>query len=422
MASTTTASEAGSPGLADRLEALAWRIQQPSRRLFTITAAVVAAACVLAGLAGAQVAADRGSTLRTARRQGLTIATDATSFRTSLVEADTAASETLLAGGLESPTVRGGYETALLAASSALTHAAAVASDDDQATIGRLSSGLVAYAGLVESARANSRQGFPVGSAYLAQAHALARDELSPLAEQLRRTGEQRLARAANHAGGPAGAIVLALLLIAVLAAVAGAALVAGRTRRLSHPAYAVGFVTLLALLVTMGLGVSRQAGQLRTAAGRDIGRVVALSDNRSTLAGIRITELEAVAARGNGAARYADIDAKLVTAVDTISTAGGADVAAAAVRWGDAVRAVEAADRAGRNRDAATLALGESRTAYDDLRARLAASSTTAQQQLATRIADADLGFGPLRPLLFGLIAAVLCAVGVLARARRYR
>jgi len=417
-----TTSMGSAPPVLRRLEALAWRIQLPTRRLLTITMSAVAVTCAVAGLAGAGLAADRNSALRTARRQGLAVAIDAVAFRTSLVEADTAASETLLAGGLESPTVRRGYEDALLRASSAATHAATMGAPEDQVSIARLSTGLVVYASLVESARANSRQGFPVGSAYLSQAHALARDELGPLAEQVRRTGEQRLARAANRAGGPGGAAVLVLVLVAVLGAGAGGALVAGRTRRVIHPAFAAGFVALLTLFVAMGLAVSHQARQLRTAASRDISRVVALSDAQSTVAAMRTTELAAVAARGNSASQYAEIDATLDGAVASISAAGGADVAAAATRWRTALRSVEATDRAGRNRDAANLALDDSRNAYDGVRVRLAASAGAAQQELASGIDGAAPGFGPQWPLVLGLAAAALCAVGVLARARRYR
>ena len=64
-----------------------------------------------------------------------------------------------------------------------------------------MASGLVEYAGLVETSRANTRLGYPVGSAYLNQARDLANDDLVPRAERLRRVGEQRMAQAANSVG-----------------------------------------------------------------------------------------------------------------------------------------------------------------------------------------------------------------------------
>jgi hypothetical protein len=53
------------------------------------------------------------------------------------------------------------------------------------ASLGTIADQLPVYSGLVESARANNRQGFPIGAAYLRQAATLSTTTILPAADRL---------------------------------------------------------------------------------------------------------------------------------------------------------------------------------------------------------------------------------------------
>ena len=82
--------------------------------------------------------------------------------------------------------MRARYQKALADAASALSDATAGATDAETRTaMADISAQLSAYTGLVESARANSRQGFPVGSGYLREASSLMQTSMLPGAERI---------------------------------------------------------------------------------------------------------------------------------------------------------------------------------------------------------------------------------------------
>jgi hypothetical protein len=60
--------------------------------------------------------------------------------------------------------------------------------------LGTIANQLPMYSGLVESARANSRQGFPIGAAYLRQAIVVSTTTMLPAADRIYQTEAQRLA------------------------------------------------------------------------------------------------------------------------------------------------------------------------------------------------------------------------------------
>ncbi|GAB2933015.1 hypothetical protein [Streptomyces mayteni] len=86
-----------------------------------------------------------------------------------LADANTAAATGFLAGADEDPAVRQRYEEDIANAAGRLADAAADSSGSDAAQeyITLLNEGLPVYTGLVETARANNRQGLPLGGAYL---------------------------------------------------------------------------------------------------------------------------------------------------------------------------------------------------------------------------------------------------------------
>lgn len=418
-----TGTAAPAPAILDRLEEVAWRIPLSTRRLFLALAAGVVAAILASSLAAAWVAARNGETISDTRESGLDVASAATEFRTNLAAADALAASTLLSGGQEQPETREAYVGSLADASAALADAALVARDEDRADIETLAVGLTDYAGLVETGRANSRQGFPVGAAYSNQARALARDDLVPTADHLRRVGEQRVARAANSVSGPVGAIAVVVLVLALVVLVVSAAVIAGRSRRLTHPALLGATVMALLALVVVTAGILSQSRELRAAATTDIEAYVEANDAAVTVSNLRVTEISAVAAHGSGDPLYSEFSS---SAEDLTTRLEGRPTLAPVQAYVDVVEGqVRATDlESGDNQAAAGNTLdGASLDAFQA--ADTAASE--AVDQAFTDLSDrfdgaADAGTHPAIPIVLGVVAAALAASGTLARARRYR
>ncbi|MFB7913462.1 hypothetical protein [Streptomyces sp. NPDC056061] len=115
----------------------------------------------------------------------------------SLASADTAVAGGFLAGAEEPRENRDEYEKDITRASELLVRAAA---DADASTssgqeITTLSEELPRYTGLIERARANNRQGYPLGAAYLRYANQKMTDILLPAAERLYKAETARLGR-----------------------------------------------------------------------------------------------------------------------------------------------------------------------------------------------------------------------------------
>ena len=436
-AAVSTATKAAAPtgSLLDRVERTAWRVPLPTRRLFVTLALVAAGALALSGLAAGGVAARNADTIADAREQGLDLATAVTEFRTRLASADATAAGTLIAGGLESTESRAAYDEDILEASRALTQAGLVATDDDAEDIGILASGLVDYAGLVETSRANTRLGYPVGSAYLNQARDLANDDLVPRAERLRRVGEQRIARAANSVGGPIGALAVVLLVAALVVLIGCSLIIAGRTRRVAHPALLLATLAVIAALAFVFDGIASQSRELREAATGDIDAYVAANEASSTLSNLRVKEISAVAARGSGAPLYEEFGTDTDELLTGLTEAPGdpgdiAELQSAVEDYTSAVvDQVQATDESGDNRAAAQLALSTSpddtgsADAYDAAIAVAERNVESESADLAERFdAAGDADIPPVVPIALGGLAAVLAAAGILARGRKYR
>lgn len=145
---------------------------------------------------------------------------DAASIYRSLADADTTAAGGFLAGGNEPPEVRERYERDIRRAGELLAKAAAASegSGPAQRRIARLNRELPRYTGLVEAARANNRQGLPLGGAYLRYAHQRMHQELLPAARALYEAETTRLqddyarARSWPWLATASGALALAAL------------------------------------------------------------------------------------------------------------------------------------------------------------------------------------------------------------------
>ncbi|MFD4584776.1 hypothetical protein [Streptomyces sp. NPDC058434] len=152
-----------------------------------IIGAVLAALVVAFGAVTALEIADRASSADAVVNRSQPLSADAASIYRSLADADTAAASGFLAGAQEPAAVRERYRRDIASASRLLVKAAANTdgSTDSRRWITTLNEQLPRYTGLVERARANNRQGLPLGGAYLRYANQLMTTELLPAAQKL---------------------------------------------------------------------------------------------------------------------------------------------------------------------------------------------------------------------------------------------
>ncbi|MFG2373697.1 hypothetical protein ACGFY9_19760 [Streptomyces sp. NPDC048504] len=149
------------------------------------------------------------------------LSSDAAAIYRSLADADTMAASGYLAGLQEPPATRAQYEKDIKTAAAKLVTAAANTDpgSSSAAIITDLNELLPQYKGLVESARANNRQGFPVGGAYLRAANDTMQNQMLPKAQKLYKNENARLnADYGNATPYPWFAIALGLLALGGLA------------------------------------------------------------------------------------------------------------------------------------------------------------------------------------------------------------
>ncbi|MFI6641721.1 hypothetical protein [Streptomyces sp. NPDC050504] len=152
-----------------------------------IIGAVVAALVVVFGAVTAFEVADRASSADDVVNRSQPLSADAASIYRSLADADTTAANGFLAGATEPRAITDRYDLDIRQAAQLLVKAAATT--DGSSTSGQqitlLNEQLPRYTGLIERARANNRQGLPLGGAYLRYANQVMSKELLPAAEKL---------------------------------------------------------------------------------------------------------------------------------------------------------------------------------------------------------------------------------------------
>lgn len=192
------------------------RVATTPGRLTLISALVVVSA-VCFGVAATAAERSRAHAAQAARASTEPLLAQAATLYTTLSDANATATTTFLKGGLEPPALRQHYLHDLRLASDALAsltrEAGGSAANRELMTI---SEQLPIYAGLVESARANNRQGLPVGAAYLRSASALLTGTILPNADGLYAFEANRLTN--DYATGTDSVALVVLILAVVLA------------------------------------------------------------------------------------------------------------------------------------------------------------------------------------------------------------
>ena len=170
------------------------RLATTPGRLVLVSILVVVGAVLFGAIAtGAEQSRERAA--KSAESQTEPLLVHAKNLYTSLSDANATAATGLLSGGVETAANRNRYLGDLAVASAALstlTQEAGTAGNASTA-LGTIADQLPTYSGLIETARANNRLGFPIGAAYVRAAASLMTEHMLPAADHLYTTEAGRL-------------------------------------------------------------------------------------------------------------------------------------------------------------------------------------------------------------------------------------
>jgi hypothetical protein len=279
----------------------------PGRLRLVMVASVLAA--LLAGIALAAETAVRrdAADAVTTRDEPLLVAAD--QLYASLSDADATAATTFLRGGIEPAGLRARYLADLRRSTAQLAALGRrVQGSSEAAAVAAIGANVPVYTGLIETARANNRQGFPVGAAYLRQASSLMRGTILPAAARLYAAQAQHLSDHERTGTRAAGAVLALLVCLAALAVlVVSQVFVARRTHRVFNVPLVAATVVLLALIVWAAFALTSARRSLVKAQRDGSDAVQVLSAARIVRLRAQADESLALVARGGGDVNLAD-------------------------------------------------------------------------------------------------------------------
>jgi hypothetical protein len=389
-------------------------------RLFTAVAVV---ACLLFGVGGFLVVNRLDRSLGSARGHAAQLVRIQT-IRTNLVKADANATNAFLVGGLEPADARAGYVDGINTAAATLAEAANADARSAQ-KLQAVNQVLATYTGLVESARANNRQGFPIGAAYLRQASKSIRDDALPPLADLVRDERDSVASSANTVGNAQDGILL-LLAVVVISLVIIQIWLFRRTHRVLNPSLVLATIVVVVVgvlaLAVMGWSRSRD-DQARKG---PYAQTVALATVRIDAFDAKSSESLTLIARGSGQPfedRFKVVAADANSAMVNVADAG---TRAAFSAYLDRHAEVRSADDGGKYDRAVALATGKGAA-----NAAFGKFETTSRQDLDHQSGNLSDDLAHARfPLLLlsllllvgGVLAAVVGRRGIAQRLQEYR
>lgn len=409
-----------------------------------LTAAVLMVTAIALGAIAATAATNRRDAVHSVSHSSEPQLMRAERAYALLSDADATAATTFLRGGIEPAPRRAQYLRDLEGASAGMATLArnAGTSPATRAAATTLAEQLPVYTGLVEAARSNNRQGFPVGAAYLRRASVLMRTELLPAVKRLYLVEAQRTNadyRAGTRNDGLVATVVVGAVLF-VLLVLAQVGLARFTNRTLNIPLL-IATVLVAGLGLWVWLSLSGEQNALSDAQRKGSDSVQLLSASR--VLALRAQRDDSLTLIGRGSDTTSSPDfAEAMIALRGRRPGGGllGEAQRAARRSGTAgslagVRAALAGFEAAHTRLSARVIAGDYLGAVDSylhgelqqakrLDDALDSETRAAQQRFAT---NADSANGSVRGLQFGipLLALAIGALSVLGlsyRIREYR
>ncbi|MDT5068887.1 MAG: hypothetical protein QOK02_5042 [Mycobacterium sp.] len=417
----------GAPRTPDARASVAWlrRFVRTTPGVVSVIAVAVAACCVIAGVVVAGQLDGRIAEHDAVLDHSEPFAYAAQNLYVALSAADAAAASAYLAG-LETPALHARYQQALADAASALADATAGATDANTRTsVAQISAQLAAYTGLIEAARANNRQGYAVGSAYLREASSLMQNSLLPGAEKIF-TANLAAVDQDQRAVGSTPVIGLALLAFVLVAIVVGSLVLSRRTNRQFNLGLVVA-ATLVLVVIAWVVGATRLASSAIEHSRTDgTARFEELAKARILAQQARTDETLLLIARGDitaGQATFLHRIDDLTKQLDSVQSAAVRGVKGWAASHGDQVLAYQHGDYAAAVADAIGTSPNGSAAQFaiveTSLRDEIEQTRSTLRERVAT--AGTFLAWSPTGTLVLMVFAAAATLVGLWPRLEEF-
>jgi hypothetical protein len=346
-------------------------------------------------------------------------------IQSNLLSADATATNAFLVGGLEPPAQRAAYDQAMSSTSSLIAEAAQAQRADGTA-LAALNQQVLGYAAMIEQARANNRQGLPVGAQYLRNASAQLRSEALPVLDNL---VSANAARAADEMTVGAGYVVLVLTLLALGGVIAAQTWLARRFKRKINVGMLAGSIVLFVLAVVSLIVVVQLHSALNQISSGSLAAVNTAADARIDANDAKSNESLTLIARGSGQA----FEAAWKSSANSVTESVGrlTDKPELVSQWkaySDVHTQIRALDDGGQWDKAVAKATGSasdsSNTAFGAFDSNLAGYLDSVSQDASDSLAAEQPGMvvAAILFLLGGVAAALLGRRGVTERLREYR
>jgi len=346
-------------------------------------------------------------------------------IQSNLLSADATATNAFLVGGLEPPAQRAAYDQAMSSTSSLIAEAAQ-AQPADGTALAALNQQVLSYAGMIEQARANNRQGLPIGAQYLRNASAQLRSDALPILNNL---VSANATRATDEMKAGAGHIVLVIALLGLGGVIAAQVWLARRFKRKINVGMLASSIVLLVLVIGSLIVVLQLRSSLQEISSGSLAAVNTAADARINANDAKSNESLTLIARGSGQA----FEAAWKSSADSVAENLGrlTDKPELVGQWQaytDVHTQIRALDDEGQWDKAVAKATGSandsSNTVFGAFDSNLAGYLDGVSQQASNSLANEQpvMVVAAVLMLLGGLAAALLGRRGVAERLREYR
>jgi hypothetical protein len=284
----------------------------------------------------------------------------------------------------------------------------------------------MSYAGVIEQARANNRQGLPVGAQYLRNASTQLRTEALPILDNL---VDANAARATDQMKAGAGYIVVVITLVGLVGVIIAQVWLARRFRRTFNVGMLASSIVLFILMVGSLIIVQQLRGALNEISSGSLAAVDTAADARINANNAKSNESLTLIARGSGQAFEAAWQSSANSVAEHLGELG--DKPELASQWQaytDVHTQIRKLDDGGRWDRAVAKATGSGRdssnTVFAAFDGNLASYLDGVSQEASKSLADEQpLVVGAaIFTLLGGLAAALLGRRGLATRLKEYR
>lgn len=364
-----------------------------------------------------------GGSLQTAARDTAQLVR-VQNIKVHLLRADALATNAFLIGGLEAPEQRARYEESLTAVSRGIAEAAQ-AQPLDRDVLVELNGVVVRYAEGMAQARANNRQGLPVGAGYLRASSAELRERGVVLVDAL---VEANTARADRSLGAHVPVLVVLPAIAALIVLGIINQWIARRFRRRINTGLAGAAAAILAIGLAAFAVSAAQAGANSQLRSGDYATAVNGSEARSDANAAKTNESLRLVARGSGQAyetAWGTFSSEVDSALEAPELGGApkADWAAYVAGHQEVVKLDSSGDWDGAVRVATDRADGSATTHFAAFDAGMEDLITQAAAKTSTVLRSASPAFltVTIATIVGGLAAAGLAWRGVMARLKEY-